>query len=76
MHVEYGPPGVSGVTHLMYLSGDETNPASAQLGRVARTVGVIGVVSWLFAATTGHKRAARLALKVSVVGFVASLLSR
>lgn len=76
MQVEYGPPGVSGVTHLMYLAGDEENPQRQLVSRIARGVGAIGAVSWLLAFTTGDKRAASRALKVSIGGFVVSLLAR
>lgn len=72
MHIEYGPPGVSGVTSLQYLSGEETTEPSP-LARWSRTVSVMAGVAWGLSFASRQPKGVRRRLAAGSIG--AAILS-
>ncbi|KKL56130.1 hypothetical protein LCGC14_2248480 [marine sediment metagenome] len=66
MKISYGPPGVSGVKHLQYLSGDAPNSAPSKALPVAKIAGVV----WLGAKITGMSRVKRYAFWTAIGALV------
>lgn len=60
MIIEYGPPGISGVTDIQVLSGDEAPAAPVDINSLARKATALSLVVWLGASVTGYKKVAEI----------------
>lgn len=81
MMVEYGPPAVSGVKTLQYVSGidgigDDADYVTTNLQRAAGPISVLALGTWVYARFAGRPDLEKQAFAVSVGALAVQLLTR